>query len=203
MTGMTDLDTPNLLDQLLPDRHPQADFFICDVADAVLKDLIPQMEHPFYALSKKPETAIRRYEHEGKWLEVIPSVKGQATIYDKDILIYVASQIMHRINRGDRVDRRLRFNPRDLLIFVNRGTGGKDYSAFCEALDRLMGTVIKTNITTASDDQSLPMGDEEGLGGNRDQRVDLQQHPAQVGPDCLLDDNRPTQTRTHIEQSLC
>ena len=157
-------ETPNLLDQLLPDRHPQADFFICDVADAVLKDLIPQMEHPFYVLSKKPETAIRRYEHEGKWLEVIPGAKGQATIYDKDILIYVVSQIMHKLNRGERVERRLRFNPRDLLIFVNRGTGGKDYEAFCEALDRLMGTVIKTNITTATDGSDVPMGDEEKLG---------------------------------------
>lgn len=156
-------DTPNLLDQLLPDRHPQADFFICDVADAVLKDLIPQMEHPFYALSKKPETAIRRYEHEDKWLEVIPSVKGQATIYDKDILIYAVSQIMHAINRGEKVERRLRFNPRELLIFVNRGTGGKDYDAFCEALDRLMGTVIKTNITTATD-TDVPLGDDERLG---------------------------------------
>jgi len=155
---------PNLLDQLLPDRHPQADFFICDVADAVLKDLMPSMEHPFYALSKKPDTAIRRYEHEGKWLEVIPSVKGQATIYDKDILIYVVSQIMHRLNRGERVERRLRFNPRDLLIFVNRGTGGKDYGAFCEAIDRLMGTVIKTNITTAGSGGELPIGDEERLG---------------------------------------
>ena len=157
-------DTPNLLDQLLPDRHPQADFFICDVADAVLKDLMPSMEHPFYALSKKPDTAIRRYEHEGKWLEVIPSVKGQATIYDKDILIYVVSQIMHRLNRGEQVERRLRFNPRDLLIFVNRGTGGKDYGAFCEAIDRLMGTVIKTNITTAGTEDDMPLGDEERLG---------------------------------------
>lgn len=157
-------DTPNLLDQLLPDRHPQADFFICDVADAVLKDLIPQMEHPFYALSKKPETTIRRYEHEGRWVEVIPSVKGQATIYDKDILIYAVSQIMHQLNRGERVERRLRFNPRDLLIFTNRGTGGKDYDAFCEALDRLMGTVIKTNITTAATDPGVPLGDEERLG---------------------------------------
>lgn len=164
MASMSVPDTPNFLDQLLPDRHPQADFFICDVADAVLKDLIPQMEHPFYALSKKPETAIRRYEHEDKWLEVIPSVKGQATIYDKDILIYVVSQIMHKLNRGERVERRLRFNPRDLLIFVNRGTGGKDYNAFCEAIDRLMGTVIKTNITTATDNSSVPIGDEEGLG---------------------------------------
>ena len=157
-------DTPNLFDQLLPDRHPQADFFICDVADAVLKDLIPQMEHPFYALSKKPETTIRRYEHEGKWLEIIPSVKGQATIYDKDILIYAVSQIMHKLNRGEKVERRLRFNPRELLIFVNRGTGGKDYEAFCEGLDRLMGTVIKTHITTATDDQGVPVGDEERLG---------------------------------------
>ena len=70
------------------------------------------------------------------------------TIHDKDILIYVVSQIMHRLNRGEQVERRIQFNPRDLLIFVNRGTGGKDYEAFCEALDRLMGTVIKTNITT-------------------------------------------------------
>jgi plasmid replication initiation protein len=157
-------ETPNLLDQLLPDRHPQLDFFICDVADAVLKDLIPQMEHPFYVLSKKPEMAIRRYEHEGKWLEVIPSAKGQATIYDKDILIYVVSQIMHKLNRGEKVERRLRFNPRDLLTFVNRGTGGKDYEAFCDALDRLMGTVIKTNITTAEERASVPLGDEERLG---------------------------------------
>lgn len=157
-------DTPNLLDQLLPDRHPQSDFFICDVADAVLKDLIPSMEHPFYALSKKPDTSVRRYEHGEHWVEVVPSVKGQATIYDKDILIYVVSQLMHRINQGERVERKMRFNPRDLLIFVNRGTGGKDYDAFCEALERLMGTVIKTNITTHTDDSPIPEGDEEGIG---------------------------------------
>ncbi len=157
-------DTPSALDQLLPDRHPQHDFFICDVADAVLKDLIPKMEHPFYALSKKPDTAIRRYECGEKWLEVIPSGKGQATIYDKDILIYVVSQIMEKLNRNEPVSRNIRFNPRDLLIFINRGTGGKDYDAFCEAVERLMGTVIKTNISTASDEDDIPLGDEETTG---------------------------------------
>jgi hypothetical protein len=30
------------------------------VADAALKDLIPQMEHPFYSLSKKRDIEIRR-----------------------------------------------------------------------------------------------------------------------------------------------
>jgi plasmid replication initiation protein len=122
------------------------------------------MEHPFYALSKKPDTAIRRYEHGSNWIEIVPSVKGQATIYDKDILIYVVSQLMHKLNRGERVERNIRFNPRDLLMFVNRGTGGKDYEAFCEALDRLMGTTIKTNITTHSDGSAVPVGDEEGTG---------------------------------------
>ncbi len=34
-------DTPNL--QLLPLRYPQGDLFICDVADAVLKDIIDQL----------------------------------------------------------------------------------------------------------------------------------------------------------------
>ncbi|MBI6631003.1 replication initiator protein A [Pontibaca salina] len=157
-------DTPNSFDKLLPDRHPQPDFFICDVADAVLKDLMPTMEHPFYALSKKPETAVRRYEHKGHWLEIIPSVKGQATIYDKDILIYAVSQIMDKLNQGQKVDRRLRFSPRELLIFVNRGTGGKDYNAFVEGLERLMGTVIKTNITTHSDRSAVALGDEEETG---------------------------------------
>lgn len=157
-------DTPNILDSLLPDRHPQPDFFICDVADAVLKDLLPSMEHPFYALSKKPDTAVRRYEHGKNWIEIVPSAKGQATIYDKDILIYVVSQMMHKLNRGERVERTIRFNPRDLLMFVNCGTGGKDYDAFCEALDRLMGTTIKTNITTHTEDSEVPVGDEEGTG---------------------------------------
>lgn len=157
-------DTPNALEKLLPERHPQLDFFICDVADAVLKDLMPTMEHPFYALSKKPDTTVRRYEHQGNWLEVIPSVKGQATIYDKDILIYAVSQVMHKLNQGERVDRTLRFSPRELLIFINRGTGGKDYDAFVEALERLMGTVIKTNITTYHDGSGVARGDEEELG---------------------------------------
>ena len=66
----------------MPDRHRQHDLFICDVADAVLKDVMAQMEHPFYSLSKKPETSIRRYEHNGNWLQVTPSIKGLATIYD-------------------------------------------------------------------------------------------------------------------------
>jgi plasmid replication initiation protein len=139
--------------ELLPDRYPQHDLFICDVVDAVLKDILPQMEHPFYSLSKKPETSIRRYEHNGQWLEITPSVKGQATIYDKDILIYCISQLMEKMKSGQEVGPRLRINSFDLLRFVNRGRAGKDYKALQEAIDRLAGTRISTNIRTGDEEQ--------------------------------------------------
>lgn len=138
---------------LLPDRRPQQDLFICDVADAVLKDIMQQMEHPFYSLSKKPETRVRRYENNGNWLEIVPSVKGQATIYDKDILIYCISQIMGKLRRGEPVSKRVRITSRDLLIFANRGTSGRDYIALAESIDRLAGTRITTNIKTGDEEQ--------------------------------------------------
>ncbi len=145
--------TPNYTEQLLPDRHPEEGLFICDVAGAILKDVMPQMEHPFYSLSKKPETTVRRYEHNGNWLEITPSVKGLATIYDKDILIYCISQIMHKLSAGEQVARNVRLNTRDLLVFTNRGTAGKDYQSILEALDRLAGTRISTNIRTGDEEQ--------------------------------------------------
>src|SRR5215212_8480410 len=139
-----DTETTNSLEPLLPDRHPQHDLFICDVADAVVKDVMQEMEHPFYSLSKKPETAVRRYEHKGNWIEITPSVKGLATIYDKDILIYCISQLMAKIKRGEPISQRVRISSHDLLIFTNRGTSGRDYMALIEALDRLEGTRIRT-----------------------------------------------------------
>jgi len=151
-------ETPNPSETLLPAKHGAGDLFLCDVADAVLKDLIPQMEHPFYSLSKKPETAIRRYEHNGNWLEIVPSVKGLATIYDKDILIYCISQLMERMKRGKPVGPRVRMTSYDLLVFTNRGTSGKDYNALCDAIDRLEGTRIKTNMRTGDLEQRDSFG---------------------------------------------
>lgn len=161
LSGMSDSKTASAL---APDRHPQGDFFIIDVADAVVKELIPSMEYPFYSLSKNPDHAPRRYEQADKWVEVTPSVLGHATIYDKDILIFVVSQLMHKINNGEAVNRRLQISPKELLIFINRNTGGKDYKALDKALKRLMGTTISTNITTHSDGSPVPMGDEEAIG---------------------------------------
>ena len=151
-------DTPKEENLLLPDRHPQHDLFVCDVADAVLKNDMASMEHPFYSLSKKPDTAVRRYDHGDKWIEVVPSVKGLATIYDKDILIYCISQMIAKMKDGHPPSRRVRIVSKELLVFINRTTGGKDYEALRDALDRLDGTRIRTNVETGKIEQYKGFG---------------------------------------------
>lgn len=155
---------------LLPYRHSQHDLFICDVADAVLKDDIASMEHPFFSLSKKPETTVKRYENGGKWVEIVPSVRGLATIYDKDILIYCISQLIAKMNNGEAPSPYVRIVAKDLLVFTNRNTGGKDYESLKEALDRLDGTRIRTNIRTGGEEQYKGFGLIESFDLRRSER---------------------------------
>lgn len=137
-----------LLEPLLPDRHPNQDFFICDIMDAVPKDDMASMEHPVFSLSTKPDTRIRQYEHNGNSIQITPSVLGLATIHDKDILIYCISQMVSKINQGIDPSRHLRLRAFDLLVATNRQTTGRGYKLLKDAFERLRGTSITTNILT-------------------------------------------------------
>jgi len=145
--------TEESAEALLPVRHPQRELFLCDVADAVLKDDMASMEHPFFALTTKPDRRVRRYENGNTWLEVVPSVKGLATIYDKDILIYAASQLIGARKQGRSISQELLLTARDVLVFTNRHTGGRDYELLSEALARLQGTQVQTNVKTAGKEE--------------------------------------------------
>ena len=92
---------------LLPDRYKQQDFFLCDIFDAIPKDDMATMEHPVFSLGTKPDRRILSYTHNGIDIQVTPSVKGLATIHDKDILIFCISQLMAAINAGRTVSRTL------------------------------------------------------------------------------------------------
>ena len=87
---------------LLPDRHPTADFFVCDISRALPKDDMATMEHPVFSLATRPDLRILAYAHNGVEITVTPSVRGLATIHDKDILIYCISQLMAALNAGAR-----------------------------------------------------------------------------------------------------
>jgi plasmid replication initiation protein len=133
---------------LLPDRYPTADFFLCDIFDALPKDDLATMEHPVFSLSTRPDRRILEYEHNGVQMTVTPSVRGLATIHDKDILIYCVSQLMAAINAGRAVSRTLHLRAHDLLVASNRETSGDGYKRLRDAFERLAGTRITTNIAT-------------------------------------------------------
>jgi plasmid replication initiation protein len=134
---------------LLPDRHPVRDFFIADILDWALKDDRHSMEHPMFALSKIPDIRERRYEHNGNSITVTPSIKGLATIWDKDILIYAVSQLVAAMNAGRQdLSPIIRLTAYDLLVSTNRHTGGGDYDQLQKAFERLAGTRITTDIRT-------------------------------------------------------
>ena len=139
--------------QLLPDRHPKADIFFCDMADAAIKDDMASMEHPIFSLTKQPYMKRRRYQNGDKWLEVAPSDKGIANIWDKDILIFAVSQIMAAKNAGHSYEKHVSFTAYDFLVFSNRNTGGKDYAALRDSLERLKGTQLITNVITGDVEQ--------------------------------------------------
>ncbi len=137
-----------MVEPLLPIRHPERDFFICDFGDVIPKSDIASMEHPLFTLSTKPDRAIRKYEHNDNSVTITPSVLGLATIHDKDVLIYCISQLMAGINQGDEPSRKVRFKARDLLVTTNRQTSGQGYKLLRQAFDRLAGTLITTDIRT-------------------------------------------------------
>jgi plasmid replication initiation protein len=133
---------------LMPDRHRSGDFFVCDIFDAIPKDDLATMEHPIFSLSTKPDRRILNYAHNGTEITVVPSMRGLATIHDKDILIFCISQLMAALNAGREVGRTLTLRAHDMLIATNRETSGDAYRRLREAFERLAGTRITTNMET-------------------------------------------------------
>lgn len=133
---------------LSPYRHRQLDFFVADILDAAPKDDMASMEHPLFAL-RAGDMRVRVYERNGASVKVMPGTYGCATIHDKDVWIYCISQLVEAINRGrEDVGRVVRFTAYDFLVTTNRRTDGDSYKRMGEALGRLSGTRIETNIET-------------------------------------------------------
>lgn len=141
-------DNTNLRSPLLPDRMQQGDFFVCDIFDAAPKGDMASMEHPIFSIATKPDRNVRRYESGSNFVEITPSVKGLATVHDRDVLIYCISQCIAALNEAREVSPTIRFRAYDLLTATNRGTDGRGYEQLKAALERLKGTTITTNIIT-------------------------------------------------------
>lgn len=132
---------------LRSNRNRDGDFFVADILDAAPKDDTASMEHPLFAL-RAGDKRVRTYKRNGCSVQVQPGAFGCATIHDKDLWIYVISQLIEAKNRGREIDRVVRFTAYDFLVSTNRDTSGRAYERMAAALARLRGTSIETNIET-------------------------------------------------------
>lgn len=144
--------------KMLPDRHPNRDFFILDVSDASPRDDMASMEHPVFSLSVKPDNRELTYENAGRRLRVVPSGLGLATIMDKDILLYCISKLVQSQNSGDEISQWVELSAHEVMVSTNWNTGKRDYQRFEDALTRLRGTTLLTDIETGGQMQTRGFG---------------------------------------------
>jgi len=123
--------------------HP----FVVTTGDAAPRDQRDLMERPFFSLAKSPRTKPILYKAADVEVQVLGMPEhGMATIWDADVLIWAASQIVAAENNGLITSRFFRFMPYQLLRAIGRATGNRDYLLLKAALARLQSTVIATTI---------------------------------------------------------
>lgn len=104
------------------------------------------MAFPFFALSKNAWMKPLSYNHAAVSIEVRPSSNGVATIYDKEIVLYIASLMAAKLEAGEHVEQDFVFTAHDLFTVTGSNHSARSYARLSEALERLQGTQIKTNI---------------------------------------------------------
>lgn len=141
-----------------PERQ-QLDLFSCIPEPAGIRDCQDLMAFPFFSLSKGRRTNALVYDRDGVSIrvEAVPEY-GMATIWDADVLIWAASQIMDARNRGAPTSRLLHFMPHQFLRFAGRPTGKLGYERFRAALDRLQSTTVQTNLRAEDPNADAPQG---------------------------------------------
>jgi plasmid replication initiation protein len=112
-----------------------------------VRDVQDLMAYPFFSLAKSKRVQPIDFRAGGVALRVEATVEhGLATIWDADVLIWAASQIVEARDAGVRTSRLMQATPYQILTFVGRGTSVRDYVRLKAALDRLQSTTIATSI---------------------------------------------------------
>jgi len=133
-------------------EREQLELFRALPGDLAARDAQDLMAYPFFSLAKSKRLAPIDFKA-GKIairVEAVPE-HGMATIWDADVLIWAASQIVEARDRGARTSRLMAATPYEILTFVGRGTSVRDYERLKAALDRLQSTTVATSIRQPSE----------------------------------------------------
>jgi plasmid replication initiation protein len=136
----------------------QIDLFVESLVSAPLRDDRATMEFPFFALQKRPLLTPIIYQDGNVSIRISPGERGIASIWDKDVLIYLSSLINAKIERGEEVSRTVRIAAYDLLRVTRRHTGKNGYQEIYDALFRLRSTTITTDIQSGGERETRGFG---------------------------------------------
>lgn len=112
------------------------------------------MAFPFFALSKGKWTKPLAYKTDAVSIEIVATAKGVATIYDKEVLLYIASLMVAKLEAGVGVSQDFYFTAHDLFRVTGVNGSARSYARLSDALERLQGTQIKTNIEAGGEGQA-------------------------------------------------
>ncbi|MBV6271945.1 replication initiator protein A [Alcaligenaceae bacterium CGII-47] len=128
-------------------QREQLDLFRALPGDMAPRDSQDLMAFPFFSLAKSRRTAPIDFRSGNITIRVEGTAEhGIATIWDADVLIWAASQIVEARDAGIRPSRWIRATPYEILRFIGRGTSLNDYLRLKAALDRLQSTSVATSI---------------------------------------------------------
>lgn len=144
--------------QVIP--YTQTELFSASIAEWSLQDDLVSMEYPLFSLSKNPDLSIREYENPAskKKFRITPSVLGAATVFDKDLLLFIGSQIIEARRVGLPISQNVKVDTYSFLTGTNRNPGGKAYENVLDMLRRLKGTQLETNIETGGEEETSGFG---------------------------------------------
>ena len=125
----------------------QLELFVSAGRGIAARDAQDLMAWPFFSLAKsKRVRPIDFRMGEVSILVEATAEHGMATIWDADVLIWVASQIVEARDAGRPTSRLIAATPHEILAFTRRGTGKASYDRLKAGLDRLQSTTIATSI---------------------------------------------------------
>jgi plasmid replication initiation protein len=131
----------------LRSERNQLELFRALPGDLAPRDAQDLMAYPFFSLAKSKRIVPIDFRAGGISIRVEPVPEhGMATIWDADVLIWAASQIVEARDAGLKTSRLMAATPHEILTFVGRGTSVRDYDRLKAGLDRLQSTSVLTSI---------------------------------------------------------
>ena len=128
-------------------ERDQLELFRALPGDLAPRDAQDLMAYPFFSLAKSRRVVPIDFQVGtiSIRVEAVPE-HGMATIWDADVLIWAASQIVEARDAGLKTSRLMAATPYEILTFAGRGTSARDYERLKAGLDRLQSTTVLTSI---------------------------------------------------------